>query len=148
MAYERKLTPLLATSKTRILTILIPLVLLVLTIGLVSPRLGFLMMPATDNEYLSIALTARAGTHTSELLRKVQEVDELLGKLPELKNYTMKLKDHQANILLRIVPRKERSRDSFAVERDLEQQLAFLQERGILVETSILQDGPPASAEV
>lgn len=76
--YEQKLTPLLATSKARIITIMIPLILFVLTTGFLSPRLGFLMMPAVDNEYLMLNLSAKEGTTTEELIAQTKEVETIL----------------------------------------------------------------------
>lgn len=146
--YEKKLSPLLATSKRRIITILIPFVLLIFTAIFISPRLWFLMMPEVDQEYLMLTITGKEGTTTKELLNQTKEVDQIIWTLPELKNYTNTIKDNVASITIRIAPKAERKRDSFKIEDDLEGKLYFLQEKWLRVETIVQQNWPEMSAEV
>ena len=129
--YERTLTPLLKSAKTRITLILIPIILLIITVVFVSPRVGFLMMPKTDNEYA-----------------KTQQTESIIGKLPELSNYSWKLTDNTATLSIRIVPKEERERDSFAIEKEIEEQLAFLKQEGITVESKVQSNGPSDGAEI
>lgn len=95
------------------------------------------MMPAADNEYLNITLTAKEGIATQTLLEKAQTIENIVGKLSELKNYTYTIQDNIANLDLRIVPRKARKRDSFAIEHDLENQLSSLKTKDLDVEIGI-----------
>ena len=146
--YERTLTPLLKSAKTKITLILIPIILLIITVVFVSPRVGFLMMPKTDNEYLTIVLSAKEGTTTETLYAKTQQTESIIGKLPELSNYSWKLTDNTATLSIRIVPKEERERDSFAIEKEIEQQLAFLKQEGITVESKVQSNGPSDGAEI
>lgn len=146
--YERTLAPLLKSAKTRITLILIPIILLIITVIFVSPRVGFLMMPKTDNEYLTIVLSAKEGTTTETLYAKTQQTESIIGKLPELSNYSWKLTDNTATLSIRIVPKEERERDSFAIEKEIEEQLAFLKQEGITVESKVQSNGPSDGAEI
>ena len=74
----------------------------IFTMWLVSPQLGFIMMPSSDSEYLTISLTAKVGLTKETIKEKSQEIHQIFDSIPELLNYTSTIKGNKVDILLRI----------------------------------------------
>ena len=60
------------------------------------------MMPASDNEYLTISLTTKVGLTKEAIKEKSQEIHQIFETIPELVNYTSTIKGNKVDVLLRI----------------------------------------------
>lgn len=100
--YDKHLGTILQSAGKRVIVVIIPLVVTIFTMWLVSPQLGFIMMPSSDSEYLTISLTAKVGLTKETIKEKSQEIHQIFDSIPELVNYTSTIKGNKVDILLRI----------------------------------------------
>lgn len=100
--YDKHLGTILQSAGKRVIVVIIPLVVTIFTMWLVSPQLGFIMMPSSDSEYLTISLTAKVGLTKETIKEKSQEIHQIFNSIPELVNYTSTIKGNKVDILLRI----------------------------------------------
>ena len=100
--YDKHLGTILQSAGKRVIVVIIPLVVTIFTMWLVSPQLGFIMMPASDNEYLTISLTTKVGLTKEAIKEKSQEIHQIFETIPELVNYTSTIKGNKVDVLLRI----------------------------------------------
>ena len=100
--YDKHLGTILQSAGKRVIVVIIPLVITIFTMWLVSPQLGFIMMPSSDSEYLTISLTAKVGLTKETIKEKSQEIHQIFNSIPELVNYTSTIKGNKVDILLRI----------------------------------------------
>ena len=146
--YDKHLGTILQSAGKRVIVVIIPLVVTIFTMWLVSPQLGFIMMPASDNEYLTISLTAKVGLTKEAIKEKSQEIHQIFGTVPELVNYTSTIKGNKVDVLLRISKKWERKRSSFEVEKDLIAKLDHLVMQGFQVAVATRGNGPATGKEI
>ena len=146
--YDKHLGTILQSAGKRVIVVIIPLVVTIFTMWLVSPQLGFIMMPASDNEYLTISLTAKVGLTKEAIKEKSQEIHQIFGTIPELVNYTSTIKGNKIDVLLRISKKGERKRSSFEVEKDLVAKLDHLVMQGFQVAVATRGNGPVTGKEI
>ncbi|MCR5412108.1 MAG: efflux RND transporter permease subunit [Patescibacteria group bacterium] len=135
--YDKKIRKVVENKKSRALRVILPIVILVFTLLFVSTNLGFLMMPADDNEQMGITLKAEAGITEDKIREKAEGYHEVLASIPELENYQASIKGNKISIDLKLVEKSQRDRTSFEVEDELTEKLQFLKERGFEVSISI-----------
>ncbi len=140
--YEKRTNATLASPRSRVIWVLTPIIILIFTLVFISGRLGFLMMPASDNEYLEITLTAPVGLDKEIIATKSEKIHQIFSALPELKNYTATIKGNEVSVLLRISPQEERKRSSFEIEAQLAEQLHPLEQQGFQVRVAVNINGP------
>ena len=146
--YDKHLGTILQSAGKRVIVVIIPLVVTIFTMWLVSPQLGFIMMPASDNEYLTISLTAKVGLTKEAIKEKSQEIHQIFVTIPELVNYTSTIKGNKIDVLLRISKKGERKRSSFEVEKDLVAKLNHLVMQGFQVAVATRGNGPATGKEI
>ena len=135
--YDKKIRKVVENKKSRALRVILPIVILVFTLLFVSTNLGFLMMPADDNEQMGITLKAEAGITEDKIREKAEGYHEVLASIPELENYQASIKGNKISISLKLVEKSQRDRTSFEVEDELTEKLNFLKEKGFEVSISI-----------
>ena len=140
--YDKQITKNLAKAKSRALWVLAPMIILIFTSIFVAPKLGFIMMPASDNEYLEISLTAPVGLQKELIASRADEIHQIFAQLPELRNYTATTKGNELAIVLRISPKEERKRSAFEIEAQLTEQLHKLEEKNFQVSVAVNVNGP------
>ncbi|MDO4713314.1 MAG: efflux RND transporter permease subunit [bacterium] len=138
--YSQKSKHILKSAHNRITMILIPLIIFLATLIFISPHIGFIMMPAADNEYLSITLAGKSGLQHDTTKEQLPHIDTLLAQLPELRNYVAKVKNNTITVTIRILPQSERKRSSFQIESELAQQFQTFMTKGFQVTVAVDKD--------
>src|SRR5690554_5418380 len=106
-------------------------VLLFLASLLLWPLIGTELITETDEGIISVRITLPPGTKFEETNAVMVEFEEIVGKLPELQNMETSLRGfsggggNRASMTLRLVNRKERSRTTNEVLRDLQDKLKY-----------------------
>lgn len=125
------------SPRTRIVAILAPLVCLIVSFFVLSPFIGFKLFPSGDSENLFFTFTAKKGTTTDKMEQLVKGVDPVFSKIPEIKTYYFVVNKNVVDVTIRLVKEKERKRDSFAIEKELNNKFVFLLSRGLKVESNV-----------
>lgn len=125
-----------------------PVVGLILTFILLSPRIGFTLFPSWDNEFMNIGVTAKIGSTTESLLPLAPKLNQIISDIPELRNYSIEVRNNTISISIRLVKKSERERNSFEVQEDVNSKLAYLNWLGYKVESKVQEWGPPAGKAI
>lgn len=120
----------------------------ILSFIVLAPIIGFKLFPSGDNPSIDFVITAQEGTATDTMLKNADGIDEIIASLPEIKNYTIATSKNKINIALTLLDKQDRQRDSFMVQADIEEKLAYLIERWYKLEGSVQAGGPPTGKAV
>lgn len=72
----------------------------------------------------------------------------ILSSIPEVKAYTITLLHDTIDMSIILFDKKDRNRDSFAIEDELKQRFTYLQQQGYRVEGKVQAGGPPTGKAV
>jgi multidrug efflux pump subunit AcrB len=133
--YSEKAGWIMQSARTRIISILSPLVLLILSFLFLSPFIGFKLYPTGDAEAISFTFTAKKGTTTDKMKTIVSSVEPLLAKVPEAVNYYFVIDKNVATANVRLLKKDDRDRSSFEIEDGLTKSFGFLLSKGIKIES-------------
>lgn len=150
--YERKLTRTLESKKTRIWSICIPIILLLLTFFTLSPRIWFTLFPWWDSGRFDMTIRWEAWLTETEMSRWAWFIQPILSEYEELKHYIISINDNVMSISVELIDRQERRRnwlmDVFEMEKEVNERLMFLEQSWLTVESLALRWGPPQSKPV
>lgn len=160
--YEAILHRILATRKTRRLTLVFVFVLFILAV--LMPATGIVpgeFFPKSDSDVVFVNLQAPVGLKLDETDKIVSQVEERLLTYPEIANFSTLVgvgaagggmsgsagsgsPSNSAAITLRLVDKKERALQSFEFAEKLNTALSTIQSATVFV--SSLSGGPPSGA--
>ncbi len=146
--YVSTLRFLLAHSFWRRLTIMLPIWLVFATLIILAPSIWFKLFPSWDNPSMNFELTAREGTDVSKMAEIMSGVDIFISKIPELKSYTIDIKNTSVNIWVELVKKEERTRDSFQIQADVESGLSYFKTQWYKFEGKVQAWWPPTGKAV
>ncbi len=146
--YEDKLSWVMKNPRNRILSFLIPLILLVLSFVFISPKLGFNLFPSSDSSWLYATITAKKWITKEYIAENTKQIDQILSVFPEIKLYYYTISDNSVDVTIELVDKSERSNDSFTIEKEILRRLLFLQSYGFQVETKVEAWWPPTGKAV
>lgn len=150
--YSDRLWRIMHNKKTRLISILAPIWLLILSFIFISPQLGFTLFPSGDNPFISIEILWQEWATTESMLPYVDTIDASMAAIPEIKSYSYTVKDNAINLNVELLKKDEREdlwlRDSFAVEETINESLAVLTSQWITVATKVQAWWPPTGKAV
>lgn len=144
--YTDKLSIVMKNPRSRILSIIIPIFLLLLSFIVLSPSIGFNLFPSSDSNYLYATITAKKWLDQNIVLDKIKWIDSAFANIPEIKIYYYILNDNKVSVSIDLFDSNQRKRDSFQIEKDILQRLSFLKSEWLQVETEV-QAGWPLSGK-
>ena len=65
------------------------------------------------------------------------KVSQIISSIPELRNFKITVSDNTISIAVRLVKKDQRDKNSFEVQDDILAQLAYLKEKGYVVESKV-----------
>lgn len=157
--YEKYLRRLIATKRTRVMTLLITGLIFIAAISL--PALGIVQsefFPSADTDVVYINLEAPSGLRLEETDKIVSKVEERLFKYPEILNYTTLVggsasgsglgggssSSHLAAITLKLSKTDVREVTSYELADKIRADLSDIKEAKITIESPA--GGPPSGA--
>lgn len=157
--YFEKITWVTENVKRRFWAVMIPLVWLILSFVLLSPRIGFKLFPDNDNGYMTMSIVGKKWLTNEEMEKKLsltnslgQTLDDILANTPELKVYSYNVVGNTISVNLEFIDpierKKKEMRDVFVLEQYFDEQLNFLRSYGLKVNIAALKDWPPGGKEV
>lgn len=150
--YETFLRRYLSSKFRRIMSIIIPVVLLILSLIFLSPRIGFTLFPDGDNERFDLTVTTKIGTDTATTAERIPYIEPILSDIPELKLYTVTANNNTISIVVELTDNKKRQKEGlrnvFEVEQDINEKLVFLQQEGLTVASATLAGWPPQAKPI
>ena len=146
--YVSLLRFLLQNAFWRRVTILWPIVLVFTTLALLAPSIWFKLFPSGDNPNINFEITAREWTDVSKMAQIASGIDLFVSKIPELKSYTVEIKNTTVQVWLSLVKQEQRTRDSFAVQAEVESGLAYLKTQWYKFEGKVEAWWPPTGKAI
>lgn len=137
----------LHNRKSRIISIFAPVVLLILTFFLLSPRIWFIMFPNTDNSVMTINIEAKTGTSKEYMTKYLDYIDDSVYKYPELKVFYTTVSWNSISVYVELINKLERDdvwmRSIFDIEKLIAEDINKLTSDWLKVEVSVLKEWPP-----
>ncbi len=137
---------------SRITSICIPIVLLILSFVVLSPKIWFILFPAADEWVIEITIESREWSSKERLERYIPNLEELLSSYEEMKVFYVSLQANVMSVYIELTNSQTRQsagqRDVFEIERDILEKLDFLRSDGLLVEVKTAQGWPATWAPV
>lgn len=132
----------------RKVTILAPIALVFVSLFLLAPSIWFKLFPSGDNPSMNFELTAKEGTDVSQMANIISWVDLFVSKIPELKSYTIDIKNTKIAMGVELVKKEDRIRDSFEVQADIESWLSYLKTEWYKFEWKVQAWWPPTGKAI
>lgn len=150
--YYALLSKLLHSRVSRLLSIFIPLLLLVLSFVILSPRIGFTLFPASDEGIFQIAIESETGAKKESLVPYMETVENILAAYEEMKVFYVSVSENKMSVYVELIDANIRQdtgmKDVFEIETEVLTALKPLKSEGLLVEVAALENGPPSGAPV
>lgn len=150
--YAQRLGKIMENKKTRIISIIGPIALLIVSFIVISPQLWFTLFPSWDNPFIAIQVSAKEGTTTETMINYTPVIDQTLTKIQEIKAYYYTIKDNAIDINVELLKKTEREeqnlRNSFQVEEEINNKLKPLTSAWLRVATKVQAGWPPAGKAV
>lgn len=150
--YEQFIDHFLSSPRNRRLSIFIPLIGVLLSFFVLSPRIWFTLFPDGDNGSFSLSISSLPGTTKDRMHTLLPLIEPHLQWREELKQYSITLKDNSIEIAIDLSEAKERQRlwqrDVFEVEKELLSDLEFLVQDGYTIASVVQAGWPPQGKPV
>ena len=145
--YERTLRSFLWSKKTRILSVILPILALFATFILLSPQIWFTLFPGGDEGTFRVKIENAPWSTTQSTWVIIPRVEQILADIPELKQYSISVSDNTLSATIELLDLDERTsqglRDVFEVEKEALAQLETLTSEWYIVESLVEQWWPP-----
>ena len=150
--YYNMLYSFLQSRSTRLLSIFVPFLLLILSFIFLSPRIGFTLFPASDEGVIQISIQGQDGANKETLTKYIAPIEKNLSDYEEMKVYYVTLAGNTIDVYVELTEAKGRQkswqRSVFEIEDSILGSMSSMESDGLLVEVSALENGPPAGAPV
>ncbi len=140
----------LAKKSMRRATVIVPFVGLIFTF--VFFNIWFTLFPQSDNGFFWLTVTGKEWTTTQAMYQYLPTIEEVIGSLPEVKQYVTTTSNNSISINVDLLSKKERKeqklRDVFAVESEVLERLQTLEQQGLKVASQVEWWGPPPAKPI
>ncbi len=150
--YEKFLNKILHSTKQKILFIFIPVLLLITSLFVLSPRIWFILFPNTDMWIITIDIVWQSWVWEDLMSKYLSNVDNSLNKIEEVKTYYSTVKGNRFSVYLDLTDvnlRKDNwQRSVYEVEKIISNDLENLRSEWLDVSVVTLKDWPPTWSPV
>jgi len=144
--YSKTLNRFLHRRSSRILTIVLPFILMILTFVFLSPSIGFTLFPSQDSGIINITVQAKTGTDEDTLMPYISQVESAITPYPELKVYYITISGDTMSVNVELlddnIRKAKKMKDVFTVEDEIMEKLKPLESQGLKVEVASQAGGP------
>ena len=152
LTYYGILKNIVTSRKKRLIVIIAPIILLILTFAFISPKLGFTLFPASDQWILTGTIETKAWSEKEVLEKHVPLVNKVISNIPETKVYYVTLNGNMIDIYLELenktIRENKGQRTVFEVEKEVAKELKILESEWLTVSFETLKDGPPTGKPI
>ena len=100
----------LKSKKTRLLSIFVPFLLLILSFVFLSPRIGFTLFPASDEGIIQITIQGQDGANKETLIQYIGPIEKNLSDYEEMKVYYVTLAGNTIDVYVELTESKSRQK--------------------------------------
>ncbi len=150
--YEVILEKVLKNTLLKISFILIPVILLITSFVTLSPKIGFVLFPSTDEWVINITIKGQAWVDEEYMSKYITPIDNSLSKVKEINNYYVAISKNSISVYVDLIERnirkKEWLRTVYDVEDIVNKDLARLRSEWLEVSVAALKWWPPTGSAV
>lgn len=143
--YYNYLDWVLKTKFTRIFIIIIPFVLMILSMMYIPAKVGFTMVPATDEGKTTITLEAKEGSTEKSLQNDIDKIDELVSSVDDIKLYSTTTSGNKVEVYVEAIDKADRDRTIFSIQSEILKKFDILKSRWYKVSSEAASMWPPSS---
>ena len=93
----------IASRASRILALTLPLFILALTFIFLSPKIGFVLFPASDEGIINISVEAKTWTDKSALEEYIPQIEQVLSSFEEMKVYYVSVSGNTISVSVELL---------------------------------------------
>lgn len=146
-AYYKILWYLILKRSIRIIVILFPIFVLILTFIFLSSHIWFTIFPESDEGIMTLSVTARSWIDSKHMEQFIWTIENSVSKYPELKLYTLDVKSNKIVGYIELLNKNERKKNwmknVFEIEKLISPEILKLEELGLKVDVWVLKWWPP-----
>ncbi|MDD2870697.1 MAG: efflux RND transporter permease subunit [Candidatus Gracilibacteria bacterium] len=150
--YEKMLGVTLNSLFLKLSFIIGPIILLIFTLVFLSPKIGFVLFPSTDEGVLNIEITGKSGLDEDYMSKYLSYIDNSLGKIEEMKVYYTTISNNKISVYVDLLDKVYRTenglRTVYQVEDVINDDLFVLKTLGLDVSVGAMKGGPPTGLAV
>ncbi len=121
--YSRSLSLVLKNRKTRLITTLTPIFLLVVSVVSLVPNLWFEIFPSWKNDRISLTITAPEWTIPSDMEEEIAFIEKSFSSSKEIENYTLSISSNSISSTINLTPSLDREKNDELSNEDLQTSL-------------------------
>ncbi len=152
LGYYKLLSRFLKSRSSRLLSIFIPFLLLILSFVFLSPKIGFTLFPASDEGIITMSIEGQTGSNKESLEWYIDDIEDVVSSYEEMKVYYVTLSGNEITVYIELTDAKVRQdawqKTVFDLETEILTRLKVLESDGLLVEVATVENGPPAGSPV
>lgn len=150
--YERTLRSFLSSKVSRLLSVFVPIILLVISFITLAPRIWFTLFPGSDNGFFFLEVENVPGASTADTAQYLPFVEAELSQIPELDQYNLSVNGNRIDATIELTDLADREaaglRDVFEVEQDVLANLDYLTNEWLVIESVVDEWWPPQEKPV
>ncbi len=150
--YYNLLTTFLHSRKSRLLSIIIPFLLLICSFVFLAPKIGFTLFPASDEWIITMSIEWPTWANKQSLEKYIPLIEDTVSSYEEMKVYYVTLAWNEITVYIELTDAKIRQKANqqtvFEVETSILDSLSVMQSDWLLVEVATVENGPPAWSPV
>lgn len=147
VTYEKILLKVLHKLSLKLAFVFVPILLLISTFVFLSPQIGFVLFPGSDEWIINVDIEWQSGLDKESLEQYVPYIDDVMKPLRELKVYYVTVKWNSISVYVDLLEASDRKdlwlMSVFEVEKYLDKTLWKLRSEWLDVSVSALRWGPP-----
>lgn len=151
-SYWSALQSIISSRVRRLIWIISPLGVLILTFIFLSPQIGFKLFPSWDNPTVRFTISSVPGTDDKSLEKYVPSIESILATYPEIKTFLITTAGNNINVNLTLFDKEDRiaknQRDSFKIQESVQKEFIVFERIWLKVESAVQAGGPPVGKAV
>ncbi len=136
-----------STKKSRMITVVVPFIVLVLSIVVLGKKIWFNMFPSEDKDIMFFSIEAKQWTDTEIMKKTFKNKLDFVLKIPEIKFTYFSINWNKINWILELYPLSKRKklwyRNAFDLQKDFLWYLYKFEKKWYKISTSTPKNWPP-----
>ncbi len=127
----------------KMVIIVTPIVLMVLSMIILPSKIGFTMIPPTDKNITTITLEANEGKTEKALTPYISQIEEGIQKVKNIKLYSINISQNTITVYVEAIDKEDRENSIFDIEKNITKNLQGLKASGFEISSTTKWVGPP-----
>lgn len=150
--YENTLHKIFSNSFIKYSFVLVPIILLIWSFVFLSPKIGFVLFPSTDEWVINIDIEWQTWAKEDSMEKYITQIDNILSKTEEIKVFYTTVTWNKISVYIDLFDVKIREEkwllSSASLEKKLEKELLFLKSEWLDLTVAALKWWPPTWSAV